>query len=198
MGHKTLFSKIAALSIAAVMVLAGCGRDMRPQPSEPPSSPAGPPTAATAFADKVSQAVTKDAMMAHLNKLQEIADQHDGTRALGTSGYDASVDYVANTLRDKGFDVQTPEFEVHLPYADEPALTVGGASIKAVPLKFTIGTESGGVSGALVPAPVDDSPGCTASDYDGLPVKGAVVLVDRGKCSSATNKPRPPNAARLR
>ena len=25
-------------------------------------------------------------------------------------------------------------------------------------------------------------PGCTASDYDGLPVAGAVVLVDRGKC----------------
>ena len=25
-------------------------------------------------------------------------------------------------------------------------------------------------------------PGCTASDYDGLPVTGAVVLVDRGKC----------------
>src|SRR4029077_7200079 len=26
------------------------------------------------------------------------------------------------------------------------------------------------------------SPGCTATDYDGLPVSGAVVLVDRGKC----------------
>jgi Zn-dependent M28 family amino/carboxypeptidase len=181
MGHKT-FSRIAALSIAAVMVLAGCGREMRPQPSEPPPTPAGPTTAATAFADKVSQAVTKDAMMAHLDKLQEIADEHGGNRALGTPGYDASVEYVANTLRDKGFDVQTPEFEVRLPYSDEPALTVGGASIKAFPLEFTIGTGPGGVSGNLVPAPVEESPGCTASDYDGLPVEGAVVLVDRGKC----------------
>ena len=66
--------------------------------------------------------------MAHLKKLQEIADANDGNRALGTSGYDASVDYVAKTLRDKGFDVQTPEFEVHLPFADEPSLTVGGAT----------------------------------------------------------------------
>ena len=33
-----------------------------------------------------------------------------------------------------------------------------------------------------MPAPIDDSPGCTATDYDGLPVSGAVVLVDRGKC----------------
>ena len=38
------------------------------------------------------------------------------------------------------------------------------------------------MAGELVPARVEDSPGCTASDYDGLPVKGAVVLVDRGKC----------------
>ena len=120
--------------------------------------------------------------MVHLKKLQEIADAHDGNRALGTSGYDASVDYVANTLRDKGFDVQTPEFEVHLPFADEPTLTVGGDKVEAKPLEFTKGTPPEGVSGPLVIARVEDTPGCTASDYDGLPVAGAVVLVDRGKC----------------
>ncbi|EUA68714.1 PA domain protein [Mycobacterium xenopi 4042] len=37
----------------------------------------------------------------------------------------------------------------------------------------------------LVAAPAEDSPGCTASDYDGLPVQGAVVLVDRGTCPFA-------------
>ena len=72
--------------------------------------------------------------------MQEIANAHDGNRALGTAGYDASVDYVANALRDKGFDVQTPEFEVRLPFADEPKLTVGDATIEAKPLQFTIGT----------------------------------------------------------
>jgi Zn-dependent M28 family amino/carboxypeptidase len=181
MGHKTL-SRLAALSMAAAMVLAGCGREMRPQPSEQPATPAGPTTAAAAFAEKISQAVTKDAMMAHVTKLQEIADEHGGNRALGSPGYDASVDYVANTLRDKGFDVQTPEFEVRLPYSDEPAVTVSGAKVEAFPLEYTIGTGPDGVAGELVPARVEDSPGCTASDYDGLPVKGAVVLVDRGKC----------------
>lgn len=172
----------AALLLAAVMVLPGCGREMRPVPTESPSTPAGPTAAATAFAEKLSQAVTKDAMMVHITKLQEIADEHGGNRALGTPGYDASVDYVANTLRDKGFDVQTPEFEVHLPYSDKPALSVGGANVEAFPLEYTIGTGPNGVSGELVPARVEDSPGCTVSDYDGLPVKGAVVLVDRGKC----------------
>jgi Zn-dependent M28 family amino/carboxypeptidase len=121
-------------------------------------------------------------MMAHLKKLQEIANANDGNRAIGTSGYDASVDYVANTLRDKGFDVQTPEFEVHLPFADEPTLTVGGDKVAAKPLEFTKGTPPEGVSGPLVAARVEDTPGCTASDYDGLAVAGAVVLVDRGKC----------------
>jgi len=181
MGHKTLW-RMAALAMAVVLVLAGCGREMRPQPAAPPATPAGPTTAATAFAQKISEAVTGDAMMAHVTKLQEIADEHGGNRALGSPGYDASVDYVANTLRDKGFDVQTPEFEVRLPYSDEPALTVSGAKVEAFPLEFTIGTKDDGVAGELVAARAEDSPGCTASDYDGLPVKGAVVLVDRGQC----------------
>ena len=56
------------------------------------------------------QRMSVDAMMTHLQKLQDIANANGNTRAIGTPGYDASVDYVANTLRDKGFDVQTPEF----------------------------------------------------------------------------------------
>ncbi|HEX2284327.1 MAG TPA: M28 family metallopeptidase [Mycobacterium sp.] len=180
MMRKSLAVLTAAVVVAA---LGGCGREMRPQPSaQPPTPPAGVSAAATEFATWLREKVSVDAMMAHVTRLQEIADDHDGNRALGRPGYDASVDYVANALRDKGFDVQTPEFEVRLPFADEPALTVGGATIAAKPLNFTIGTPPGGVSGPLVPARVDDSPGCTASDYDGLPVKGAVVLVDRGVC----------------
>ena len=46
--------------------------------------------------------------MAHLQKLQDIADANGGTRVAGSPGYDASVEYVAKALRDKGFDVQTP------------------------------------------------------------------------------------------
>jgi Zn-dependent M28 family amino/carboxypeptidase len=155
---------------------------MRPQPSQPPTASGAVSTQATDFASKLQKQMTADAMMAHLTTLQDIADDNDGNRALGTKGYDASVDYVANMLRDKGFDVQTPGFEVRIPYADEPVLTVGGANIAAKPLSFTIGTPPEGVTGPLVPARVEDSPGCTASDYDGLPVAGAVVLVDRGQC----------------
>ncbi|MGV0798688.1 amidohydrolase, partial [Mycolicibacterium elephantis] len=164
--RHTLSSKLLALAAVAVVILGGCGRDEREKPT--PSTPAGPSAAATDFARTLGDRVTVDAMSAHLTRLQEIADEHGGNRALGTPGYDASVDYVVNTLRDKGFEVETPEFEVRIPFAEEPSLTVGGANIAAKPLNFTIGTPPEGVSGPLVPARVEDSPGCTPSDYDGL------------------------------
>ncbi|WP_051053562.1 M28 family metallopeptidase [Mycolicibacterium chubuense] len=160
------------------MALVGCGRDTLPAPA-PPSDP----SAAGRFADSLAHKVTVDATMAHLRKLQEIADANGGNRALGSKGYDASVDYVAKTLRDKGFDVQTPDFEVKRPWSDEPSLTVADAKIGAKPLEYTIGTAAGGVSGPIVAARAgDDTPGCTPSDYDGLPTQGAVVVVDRGSC----------------
>ncbi len=181
MGRKSRAVSAVLMSVVVAAALGGCGSKLAKGATQPPSSPAAS-GAATEYAATLSKRVTVDAMMGHLTKLQEFANAHDGNRALGTAGYDASVDYVAKTLRDKGFDVQTPEFEVRLPFAEEPQLTVGGVAIAAKPLEFTIGTPDGGVSGPLVAARVEDSPGCTASDYDGLPVQGAVVLVDRGTC----------------
>lgn len=165
----------------AVVVLAigGCSRQATPVPAPTPDPD---PAAAVEFADGLRQKVTVDAMMAHLGRFAEIADAHAGNRALGTPGYDASLDYVVDSLRDKGFDVDTPEFEVRIPWADEPAVTVAGEPVEARPMEYTISTEPAGVTGPLVAARVEDTPGCTAGDYDGLPVEGAIVLVDRGSC----------------
>ncbi|MGE2832972.1 M28 family metallopeptidase [Mycobacterium sp. SMC-4] len=168
---------VAVLSVA-VLAIGGCNQDA----ARPVAVPSPNPAAATEFAESLADKVTADATMAHLEKLQEIADAHGGNRALGTPGYGASVDYVAKALRDKGFDVKTPEFEVRLPWADEPSLTVADAKVPARPLEFTIGTPPEGVAGPLVAARVEETPGCTVEDYDGLPVQGAVVLVDRGSC----------------
>jgi Zn-dependent M28 family amino/carboxypeptidase len=172
---------LAMVAVAGVVAgLAGC--DSTTQGPQPAPSTAAAESAATDFAKRLRDKVTVDGMMAHLAKLQDIANAHNGTRALGTPGYDASVDYVAGALRSKGFDVQTPQFDVRLPFADDPKLTVGGQSVQAKGLQYTIGTPPAGVSGPLVAAKVEDSPGCSAEDYDGLPVSGAVVLVDRGAC----------------
>ncbi|BBZ06074.1 hydrolase [Mycolicibacterium doricum] len=173
---------LAMLSIAAVAAgMTGCGDGKEAAPAPPPSTQATAPEAEE-FGAALKGKVTADAMTGHLDELQKIADAHGGNRALGTPGYDASVDYVVKALQDNGFDVQTPEFEVRLPFAEEPQLTVDGRTIAAKPLDYTIGTAPQGVGGPLVAARVEDSPGCTASDYDGLPVQGAVVLVDRGEC----------------
>lgn len=138
--------------------------------------------AAREFALRLHGAVTTDAMVGHLRTLQEIADAHGGTRAVGTPGFDASVDYVVNILRGEGFDVQTPEFQTRVFTSEDPVLTVGGTAVDAHELQFSAGTPSEGVSGPLVAAPADETPGCAPADYTGLPVKDAVVLVDRGAC----------------
>jgi len=49
--------------------------------------------------------------MVHLRALQAIADRHQGSRAAGSPGYDASVDYVSEVLRTAGYDVDTPTYD---------------------------------------------------------------------------------------
>lgn len=140
--------------------------------------------AADKFASALRDKVTTNAMMAHLVKLQDIANANNGTRAVGTPGYEASVDYVVNVLRGSGFDVQTPEFSARVFHAEKPVVTVGGNAVEARALDFSLATPPDGVSGPLVPAPTNNL-GCAASDYASLPVQGAVVLVDRGTCPFA-------------
>jgi len=115
-------------TVVLVAALGGCGGKAAKEATSPPSSPAAS-AAAAEYAATLRDRIKADAMMAHLTKLQDIANAHDGTRAIGTPGYEASVDYVVTTLRGRGFDVQTPEFEVRQPFAEEPQLTVGGAAI---------------------------------------------------------------------
>src|ERR1700739_455786 len=74
--------------------------------------------AAAEFATALHHKVTTDAMMGHLSKLQDIANANNGTRAVGTPRYEATVDYVVNTLRNSGFDVQIPEFSARVFHAE--------------------------------------------------------------------------------
>jgi Zn-dependent M28 family amino/carboxypeptidase len=144
-----------------------------------------PADAARQFALELRQRVTIDAMMADLTKLQDIANANNGTRAVGTPGFDASVDYVVSVLRSRGFEVQTQDFEARTFKPGNTDLTVGGAAVQGRPLEYSVGTPPEGISGAMVAAPADSTPGCAPADYDGLPVKGAVILVDRGSCPFA-------------
>ena len=104
---------MAAVMVIAVAALTSCSS------TEPAPAPDLP--------HDMAGKVTADGMYTHLRKLQEIADANRGNRAEGTPGYDASVDYVAKVLKDKGFDVQTPEFDrLERTEGGNPTLTVSG------------------------------------------------------------------------
>ncbi|MFD4368552.1 M20/M25/M40 family metallo-hydrolase [Rhodococcus sp. NPDC058521] len=163
---------VLTVGMAGALVLAGCssGED---EPAEPVN--------ATALADSVRI----DPVVSHLEQLEEIAADNDDNRAAGTSGYDASVDFVAQTLRDKGFDVETPEFDFHRFDVKNEALRAADRDIEVKALAYSPSTGPDGLTARVVPAPKDDTPGCEATDYDGLDIAGAVVLVDRGVCPFA-------------
>ncbi|CCC42756.1 Putative lipoprotein aminopeptidase LpqL, possibly membrane anchored [Mycobacterium canettii CIPT 140060008] len=178
-NKSRMMPAVLAVAVVVAFLTTGCIRwstQSRPVVNGP---------AAAEFAAALRNRVSTDAMMAHLSKLQDIANANDGTRAVGTPGYQASVDYVVNTLRNSGFDVQTPEFSARVFKAEKGVVTLGGNTVEARALEYSLGTPPDGVTGPLVAAPADDSPGCSPSDYDRLPVSGAVVLVDRGVCPFA-------------
>ena len=87
----------AALAAAAVtsVVLAGVGTANAAVPAD---------------TSELREAVTSDAIMDHLAELQKIADNNGGTRASGTPGYDASVDYIGDLLEAAGYDVTVQNF----------------------------------------------------------------------------------------
>ncbi|UPW05884.1 M20/M25/M40 family metallo-hydrolase [Rhodococcus pyridinivorans] len=162
----------AALIAAGVLLTAGC------------SEAEAPPVDPTALAD----AVQLDAVMTHLTELERIAGENDGNRSLGTPGYDASVDYVAGALRDAGFDVQTPEFDTTLFAVENEQLTVDGEPMGVSALGMSPSTGPEGLTARVVRIAPDDTPGCEATDYDGIDATGAVVIVDRGVCTFAVKE----------
>lgn len=156
-----------AVTAVAAALVAAC--------SSPPSPPADP-------AADLAAKVTVDALYTHLEALQDIAEQNGGHRAQGGPGYDASVDYVVNLLRDKGFDVQTPEFERYGgTRGGQPWLTVNGRGHPVDKASLLIDTGPGGVTGVTL-RPVRPA-GCSAGDYGRTDVRRAIVVVDDTGCS---------------
>lgn len=126
--------------------------------------------------------VTADRMVEHLRALQNIANANRGNRADGTSGYDASVEYVAKTLRDRGFKVSAPQFDRLLNVSPgKPALTVGGRTYQVDQASLLVRTPPGGLTGQPV-RPTKPS-GCAVGDYPAAVPRGAIAVVDDTSCS---------------
>ncbi|GAA4922826.1 aminopeptidase S [Actinomycetospora succinea] len=95
---------VVAVVLIAPLTLSACTTGRAPTPPREESAPVGDRT----LAENLAATATGSAAFVHLQALQDIAARNGGTRATGTPGYDQSVDYVADTLRRAGFDVQTP------------------------------------------------------------------------------------------
>ncbi|MGH3614881.1 MAG: M28 family metallopeptidase [Pseudonocardia sp.] len=159
-------------AVGAVVVAVACSTPAA-DPAPPPPDPGLP--------QRMVESVTGDGAYRHLEELQRIADANGGNRALGTPGYDASVEYVADVLRDAGYQVDTPSFTASLFELREVRLAVDGAPVLATALEFSPSTPEGGLTAPLAVVAQDDTSGCEAADFAGVPA-GAIVLVRRGTC----------------
>jgi Zn-dependent M28 family amino/carboxypeptidase len=148
--------------------------------------------------------MTLEGVREHQAALQEIADENGGTRAAGTPGYDASVDYVIDTLEAAGWTVSTHEFDFtvaqpvqqHTPTAvtHESGGVTGSAlgtvnnqvtpiDINLTPPRVTTSGCDGAFTEAAVGAPLTADP-AGPNDFAGF-VPGRIALVQRGGCSFA-------------
>lgn len=140
---------------------------------------------------KEPRPVSAAGLTEHLRALDEIAQRHGGDRAAGTSGYDASVRYVAARLRDSGWRVTLQNVPLQVPSERSPALLSVAELGELEPLvDFRVPTYSAAGSGRGPLATVGS--GCAPGDFDALE-RGAVALARAGGC---VNYQKARNAAR--
>lgn len=154
---------------------------------------------------KLRNAVTVEGIREHQEKFQRLADAHQGNRAAGTVGYEASVAYVVKRLKKAGYDVSKepfdfPTWQENSPPAMEqvsPTPTTyvpGGPADDDSPAVDFITFEfsgSGDVTAPVVPTsdvvippgdPNASTSGCEPEDYP-AETAGAISLIQRGTCT---------------
>jgi Zn-dependent M28 family amino/carboxypeptidase len=144
--------------------------------------------------DELLDCVTLDGVRAHQQALQDIADAsadpvYPGTRAAGTEGYAASVDYVAGVLRESGYEVTLDPVEFDFVFPAELRQITPTATEH--PTGAFTGSGAGELTGQVVPVDVNltgdraTTSGCEAADFAGLDFSGPadIALVQRGTCN---------------
>jgi Zn-dependent M28 family amino/carboxypeptidase len=148
---------------------------------------------------KLTQAVTPEGVLDHIEAFQAIADANGGDRAAGRPGYRASVDYVVEQLEAAGYEPEVQEFAFD--YFEEnselirttpnPRTFVNGTDF--LRNTFDSGTPEGTATGTLVPVglvidpslpPNSNTSGCEPADFASFPT-GGIALMQRGTCGFA-------------
>lgn len=144
-------------------------------------------------ASKLVECVTIEGVRRHQAAFQRIADRNDGTRASGTPGYEASVDYVASLLRRAGYEVTIDPFEFFLfepvgPSALEQTAPTPTTYVEDTDFGLLDQTDPGDVTAAVTPVDVQlgegntATSGCEPEDFAGFPA-GNIALLQRGVCT---------------
>ena len=174
-----------------------------------PAATAGPVSCDFRTSDnfkKLLQCVTLEGVREHQAAFQAIADANDGTRAAGTPGYDASVEYVVARMTAAGYNVTLDEF----PFRFFPPAVLQQTAPVSVTHETGVFTNSGfgNVSASVTPVDINlvfpraNTSGCDGAyteaavgasilpdpagpdDFAGFPA-GNIALVQRGGCSFA-------------
>ncbi|CAN5662396.1 aminopeptidase PaaP [soil metagenome] len=147
------------------------------------------------LSSQLREAVKPGGILEHERRFAAIAEENDGNRAAGTRGYDASAEYVAETLREAGYEVSTQQFDLPESAKVKDAnleRTLPGSESYARGDDFTIIEHSGD---GEVTAPVqsvdfarqaeggpDSTSGCEPGDFEGFR-EGYIALLRRGSCT---------------
>jgi len=154
--------------------------------------PAPPPAACGAqalkSADDLVQCIHRKALMGDLRALQRISDDNPGAdghgnRDTGTSGYQASVDYVAARMRQAGYAVTIQSYPYQA-FALQPGARLASGGREFVPetdWRVARLSGSGRVEAEVQAVGTGTRRGCASADYAGF-VAGRVALVERGEC----------------
>ncbi|MCK0110592.1 M20/M25/M40 family metallo-hydrolase [Ornithinimicrobium sp. F0845] len=133
---------------------------------------------------KLLDCVSGDGAFEHLEAFQAIADEH-GSRAEGTPGYQASVDYVIDVMEDAGWDAEAVPFD----YEGTNSVVEQLTPVQATYSHYVAeGSGEGDVTAAVsgvdlaLDPPRASTSGCEAADFDGF-TPGDIALVQRGTCA---------------
>lgn len=126
MSRVAVPTRLLAVGIlAGAWLTAGCTAQRPPETIDPSATTldatpnASPTASATAnptpdalTTDKLAASIDAGTLSEHLEALQQVAVDHGGHRATGSSGFDASVAYIARRLEEAGYAVARHEFTV--------------------------------------------------------------------------------------
>jgi hypothetical protein len=134
-------------------------------------------------------------VMDHLSELQRIATAENGNRAIDTQGFNRTLDYIINTLRNRtNYNVTTRFFQVKSFNLDSDPVFTSSTNGVAINYTYSNGSTSDFVvpkysTSAVYAEEVEltaiPSLGCTDEDWQQAnpPANGRAVLVKRGNCT---------------